>query len=98
MITPKFLQHNQEAEFLDVIGTKVFLLAIQSPLLTDFTPLPPPPPPSKSDLKMVCNVNIVYGNLKSENSLRLCPETSTILCRLCVHEFGSWKQKTNMRY
>jgi hypothetical protein len=42
MITPKFLQHIQEAEFLDVIGTKVF--------------------------KLVCNVNIVYGNFKSENS------------------------------
>ena len=30
--------------------------------------LPPPLPPSKSGLKLVCNVNIVYGNLKSENS------------------------------
>ncbi len=27
-----------------------------------------PPPPGKSGLKLVCNVNIVYGNLKSENS------------------------------
>ncbi len=27
-----------------------------------------PPPPCKSGLKLVCNVNIVYGNLKSENS------------------------------
>ncbi len=35
----------------------------QSPLLTDFTP-----PPPKNGLKLVCNVNIVYGNLKSENS------------------------------
>ncbi len=35
-------------------------------LLTDFTP--PPPPPSKSGLKLACNVNIVYGNHKSENS------------------------------
>jgi hypothetical protein len=26
------------------------------------------PPLSKSDLKLVCYVNIVYGNLKSENS------------------------------
>ncbi len=53
-----------EADFLDVIGTKVFrvfLLAIHSH--------PSPPPlPSKSGLKLVCNVNIVYGNLKSENS------------------------------
>ncbi len=31
---------------------------------------PPPPPPSlsKSGLKLVCNVKIVYGILKSENS------------------------------
>ncbi len=36
----------------------------QSPLQTDFTP----PPPSKSGLKLVCNVIIVYGNLQSENS------------------------------
>ncbi len=37
----------------------------QSPLLTEFYP---PPPPSKSGLKLVCcNVNFVYGNLKSEN-------------------------------
>jgi hypothetical protein len=46
-----------EAEFLDVIGTKVlrvFLLAIESP--------------TTSCLKLLCNVNIVYGNLKSENS------------------------------
>jgi hypothetical protein len=38
----------------------------QSPQLTDFTPSPPPL--SKSGLKLVCNVNIVYGNLNSENS------------------------------
>ncbi len=31
-------------------------------------PHPTLPPPSKSGLKLVCNVNIVYGNLKSENS------------------------------
>jgi hypothetical protein len=37
----------------------------KSPILTVFTP---PPLPSKSDLKLVCNVNIVYGNVKSENS------------------------------
>jgi hypothetical protein len=28
----------------------------------------PPSPPSKNGLKLVCWVNIVYGNLKSENS------------------------------
>jgi hypothetical protein len=36
----------------------------QSPLLTDFNT--PPPPPSKSGLKPVCNVIILYGYLKSE--------------------------------
>ncbi len=29
---------------------------------------PPPSPPAKSGSKLVCNVNIVYGHLKSENS------------------------------
>jgi hypothetical protein len=39
-------------------------------------------------LKLVFNVNIVYGNLKSEDSQdRLCPETST---KLYVHEFSFW--------
>ncbi len=37
---------------------------LQSPLL----PPLPPPPPSKSGLKLGLYVNIVYGNLKSENS------------------------------
>ncbi len=41
------------------------------------------PPLSKSGLKLVCNVNIVYRNFKSENS----QETST---KLYVHEFGFW--------
>ncbi len=55
-----------EAEFLDVIGTKVlrvFLLVIYSHLYKDI-----PPPPPKSGLKLVCQVSIVYGNLKFENS------------------------------
>ncbi len=59
-----------EAEFLNVIGTKVCKsfppCYSQSPLLTDDTP--PPSPPSKSGLNHVCYVNIVYDNLKSENS------------------------------
>ncbi len=38
----------------------------QSPLLTDFTI--PPLPLSRSDLRLVCNVNIVNGKQKSENS------------------------------
>ncbi len=37
----------------------------QSPLITDF---PLPPPLSKSGLKLVCNVNIVNGKFKFENS------------------------------
>ncbi len=59
-----------EAEFLDVIGKKNLTrfppCYSQFPLLTDFTPRPPPL--SRSGLKLVCNVNIVYGNIKSENS------------------------------
>ncbi len=60
-----------EAEFLDVIRSEVLrdiflLIYSQSPLLTDINP-PPPPHLSKSGLKPVCNVNIVCGNLKSEN-------------------------------
>ncbi len=62
---------NPEAQFLAVIGTKVFksfpLCYSQSPLLTDLTPPPFPLPVNKSGLKPVCNVNTVYGNLKSEN-------------------------------
>jgi hypothetical protein len=52
-----------EAEFLDVIGNKSLKSFLpcysQSPLPTDFT---------HSAVKLVCHVNIVYGNLKSENS------------------------------
>jgi hypothetical protein len=58
-----------ETKFLDAIGTEVlriFLLVIHShPLLMDFTT--PPPPPSKSDFKLVCNVNIVYGKIMPRN-------------------------------
>jgi hypothetical protein len=39
----------------------------ESSLLTGFTPPHPPPPLSKSGLKLVFNVNIVYRNLKYEN-------------------------------
>ncbi len=38
----------------------------QLPLQTDFTPLAQPPL-RKSGLKLFCNVNIAYGNLRSEN-------------------------------
>jgi hypothetical protein len=53
---------------MDVVGTKVLrlvLLAIHSHLFYGFLPRPPPPS-SKSGLKLVYNVNIVYRNLKSE--------------------------------
>jgi hypothetical protein len=80
-----------EAEFLDVVGTKFirfFLLAIHRhlPLLKYFIPLSPPPPRSQSGLKLVCNVNIVYENLKSEKSQDYAQaETST---KFYIHEFG----------
>ncbi len=54
-----FRPHVQEAEFLDVIGTKVF-----ASLLFIFTSknnfLPPPPPPSLNNngLKLVCSVKL----------------------------------------
>ncbi len=59
-----------EAVFLDVIGSKVkrvFFLVIHSHLFYGVFS-PSPPPLSKSGLKLVCYVNIVYGKLKSENS------------------------------
>jgi hypothetical protein len=68
-----------EDEFLDVIGTKVFrvfFLAIQSHLTYGFYS---PHPLSKRGLKLVCNVNILYRNLK------ITPETSS---KVFVHEFG----------
>ncbi len=55
----------------------------QSLLLTNLNP--PTPPLSKSGLKLVCNVNILYGNLKSENSQDDAQQTST---KLYVHEFA----------
>ncbi len=58
---------NSEAEFLDVIRTKV--QEISSLLFTVTTnKFYSPHPLSKSGLKLVCNVNIVNGNLKSVNS------------------------------
>jgi hypothetical protein len=54
----------------------------QSPPLTDFTPSSPL---SKRDLKLVCNVNIVYWKPQVRELSRLCQEIST---KLYVHEFG----------
>jgi hypothetical protein len=58
---PQRLKGNHlKAEFLDVIGTKVFrvfLLAIHCDIYQQILL----PPFSKSDLKLVCNVDIVFG-------------------------------------
>ena len=51
----------------------------QSPLLT--------PPLSKSGLKLVCNVNIVHGNLTSANSQEYAQKPQR---NLYVNEFGFW--------
>jgi hypothetical protein len=53
---------------LDIIGKKVlrvFLLAIHSHLYLQI--LLPSTPLSKSGLKLVCNVNIIYENLRCKN-------------------------------
>ncbi len=63
LMLPKSYERS-EAEFLDVIGTKGFLLAIHNHLYWRILPPPPPPPREKSGLKVVSNVKIVYGNLK----------------------------------
>jgi hypothetical protein len=46
---------------------------------------------SKSGLKLVCNVNFGYGNLKSENFQDYTLKTST---KLYIHEFGFWMSRT----
>jgi hypothetical protein len=51
------------AKFFALFGKKFFFTKTYT-----FYPPPPPPPRRKSGLKLVCNVTIVYGNLKSENS------------------------------
>ncbi len=62
-----------EAEFLDVNGKKSGEFPpcnSQSPLLTDFVP---PPLLSKSGLKLICYVNIVYVN-SSLRTLKIMPQ------------------------
>ncbi len=51
-----------------------------------FYPPPPLPPLSKIGFKLVCNVNIVYGSLKSENS----QDYARDLNQLYVHDIGFW--------
>ena len=80
-----------EAEFLNVIGTKVwrvFLLAIHSHLCSRILPSP------QSGLKLVCNVNIVDGYLnKSENSQDYTQKPQRN-CTMYIHEFGFWIEKS----
>ncbi len=69
----------------------IILVEYKPPHHNNVCPPPPPPlhpplpssPPSKSGLKLVGNINIVYGILNSVNSQ--LPKTST---KLYVHEFG----------
>ncbi len=61
-------EHNPEAEFLDVKSYEFSSVLFKVTSTNGFYS-PPPPPPNKSGLKyLVCNVTIVYGNLKSEIS------------------------------
>jgi hypothetical protein len=79
--------YSTEAEFLDVVGTKVlgvFLLAFHSHLYSTNGFYSPPSPPNKSGLKLVGKANIVYENLKSERSQDYALE----IRKLYVHEFG----------
>ena len=68
LFCPNFPRKNQRPNCWTQLGQKSEEFSpcySQSPLLRI---LPPSPPLSKSGLKVVCNVNIVYGFLKSENS------------------------------
>jgi hypothetical protein len=60
-------KRHPEAEFLDIIGSKIlrriFLLAMHICTVTSTMDFIPPPPPNKSGFKLVFDVNIVYGNL-----------------------------------
>jgi hypothetical protein len=57
-----------EAEFSDVIGTKVLRVFLLFTVTSTNGFYPPPPPPSKSGFLSVFNVSILYGNIKSQNS------------------------------
>ena len=56
-----------EAEFLNVKRTEVLKLSSLPFTVTSFNGFFPPPL-EQNGLKLGCNVKIVYGNLKSENS------------------------------
>jgi hypothetical protein len=61
---------------------RVFLLAITSHGFYSF-----PPPLSKRGLKLVCNKNIVYRNLRS---LKIMSKNLNEITKSYVHEFGFW--------
>ncbi len=81
-----------EAEFLDIIGTKVvivFLRVIHSPLYilqTDFTP-PRPPEQKWFEIALFFKHCLCTWKPQDWKLSRLCPKTST---KLYVHEFGFW--------
>jgi hypothetical protein len=56
------------AETVPSLFRRIFSERNSVPNPTSTDGLTPPPPLSKIGLKLVCNVNIVYGNNKSENS------------------------------
>ncbi len=58
-----------EAKFLDIIGVSA-LLVFTVTSTNGFTL--PPLPPSGNGLRLICYVNIVYENLKSEKPQRNC--------------------------
>ncbi len=62
LIFPSWKQlYSEILSWARILG-RIWDQSLQS--LSDFTPLPP----SKSGLKLFCNVNIVHGKLKSENT------------------------------
>ncbi len=60
-----FLDARPEDNFFDVKSQEFSSLLFT---VTSTNGFYSPPLSSKSGLKLVCNVNIVHGNLKSENS------------------------------
>jgi hypothetical protein len=67
---PSIITYKYEDEFLDIIGKEVFKSLPPFTVTSNNGFYSPPPTPhlEQSGLKLVCNVNIVFGNLKSENS------------------------------
>jgi hypothetical protein len=70
--------------YINICRSRILGLKWDKSLKSFPPPTPTPPPLGKSGLNLVCNVIIVYRNLKSVKLSRLCPETST---KLSIHEF-----------